>query len=101
MTTRTKTQKSNDELLKQLRLMVKNAEKMVGDATSSGEDGWENIRDSAKEVYDHLCDNLTQVKETIQEKAEITDKKIKEHPYSSLAVAAGIGVLVGLCLKRH
>lgn len=101
MTTRSKTPKSNDDLLKQLRTMVKNAEKMVGDAAESGENGWEHIRDSAKEVYDHLCDNFSHVKESIQEKAEQTDQKIKEHPYSALAVAAGVGILVGLLLRKH
>lgn len=80
--------------------MVKSAEEMLGDDSSIAE-GCEDLRASAKEVYDHLCENMAHMKEMIQDKAEMTDQKIKEHPYSSLAIAAGVGLLVGLCLKRH
>ena len=47
-----------------------------------------------KESYSHLHDKVI-------EGAKVADQSVREHPYHTLALAIGIGALVGICLSRR
>lgn len=56
-------------------------------------------------ALDQAKGQLTQVEKTIQEKAEYataaTERYVGGHPWTSLAVAGSIGVVIGLLLTRR
>jgi ElaB/YqjD/DUF883 family membrane-anchored ribosome-binding protein len=88
------------DLSHELRQLASEAEALVGD---SGEDFGEKARD----IRDRLAAALEAVQETIgdvQERAgeglKEVDKSIRNNPYQALAIALGVGVAVGLLLKR-
>jgi ElaB/YqjD/DUF883 family membrane-anchored ribosome-binding protein len=50
--------------------------------------------ESAKETCGHLQEKTVEV-------AKATDKVIREHPYESVGVAFGIGLLIGVLVGRR
>ena len=89
-------------------------EKLVGDLKSVARDTEELLKASAGEVSDkarearaRLAAAVERAKEScerLQEKAvagaRATDKTIREHPYQSIGIAFGIGVLIGVLVTR-
>lgn len=50
--------------------------------------------DSGKKIFGHAKDKAV-------EGAKITDMAVREHPYQAIAIAAGIGALVGYLAARR
>jgi ElaB/YqjD/DUF883 family membrane-anchored ribosome-binding protein len=50
---------------------------------------------------DKLNDYYGTAKEKVVAGARRTDETIRSHPYESLAVALGVGVLVGALIRRR
>jgi ElaB/YqjD/DUF883 family membrane-anchored ribosome-binding protein len=90
------------DLLDDLRGLVVEAEKMMGESLSGRTDeAVSALRarfDTAHERFSHLYEGA---KRQVATGAKITDETIRENPYQSLAVAAGAGLLVGLLLGRR
>jgi ElaB/YqjD/DUF883 family membrane-anchored ribosome-binding protein len=67
----------------------------------------EDMSDKAKEVRSRLSETLEKAKATcrrLEEKtaaaAKTTDSVIREHPYPSIGIAFGVGLLMGVLVKR-
>jgi ElaB/YqjD/DUF883 family membrane-anchored ribosome-binding protein len=89
-------------------------EKLLQDLKSVVHDGEELLRAGASEIgergkaaRERLSAALEVAKETqrkLQERAlataKATDQIIREHPYQSLGVAFGVGMLIGVLLNR-
>jgi ElaB/YqjD/DUF883 family membrane-anchored ribosome-binding protein len=89
-------------------------EKLVGDLKSVARDTEELLKASAGEVSDkarearaRLAAAVERAKEScerLQEKAiagaKATDKTMREHPYQSIGIAFGLGVLIGVLVTR-
>lgn len=48
----------------------------------------DRVRDRARDAYDYSRDKVVHAKEK-------TEEKIKEHPFESVLIAAGVGALIG------
>jgi ElaB/YqjD/DUF883 family membrane-anchored ribosome-binding protein len=59
------------------------ARKRLSAAIEKGKDAWHAVQDSAVSG------------------AKATDRAIREHPYPSLAIAFGVGLLVGFLARRR
>jgi len=53
----------------------------------------QNVIDKAKEVCERLQDQTTAA-------ARATDRTIRDHPYQSIGIAFGLGVLIGVLAMR-
>jgi len=91
---------STDRLVTDLKAVAHDAEDLL--KASAGEVG-----EKAKEARARLAAALERTKEacgSLQEKAvagaKATDKVIREHPYQSIGIAFGIGVLIGVLVTR-
>ena len=51
-------------------------------------------RAAAKEVWDKS-------KESVKETAKKTDEAIRSHPYESMGIAFGVGILIGVLIGRR
>ena len=92
---------STDRLVKDLKTVARDAEELV--QATAGEVG-----EKAKEARWRLANALESAKAScaaVQEKAvagaKATDRAIREHPYQSVGVAFGIGVLIGVLVHRR
>jgi ElaB/YqjD/DUF883 family membrane-anchored ribosome-binding protein len=90
------------EILNELHALVAEAEKMMGDNLSEAtEDAVSSLRlrfDAAQERMSELYDG---VRKQVVAGAKCTDAAIRTHPYESLAVAAGVGLLIGILVTRR
>jgi ElaB/YqjD/DUF883 family membrane-anchored ribosome-binding protein len=63
------------------------------------------VRDAAREQYDRLRDSANeyyeQGRQTAREWQENVETYVQEQPVKSLLIAAGVGVLIGLLMKRR
>lgn len=93
---------NTEKLVAELKHLSRNAEDLL--ESTAGE-----LTDTAKEARTRLRAALESAKDTcgrLQEKAvagaKATDEVIREHPYQSMGVAFGVGLLIGvLAIRRN
>ncbi len=90
----------NDKALNDLSDAVREGEELLNEAASEpGEKGrvlrakLEDAVAKAKDLYNRLQDKSI-------EAAKATDKTIREHPYESIGIAFGVGLLIGVLAAR-
>ena len=98
----TAAQQTPKELLAELQTLVADAEKMV---TESAGEATEGVMESLRSRYEAMQERLSELYDGARRKVSsgvrYTDTTIRENPYQALAVAAGIGLLVGVLLGRR
>jgi len=91
--------------------IVKDIKQVIADAEQLSKETAGTLSGKAKEVRERLETRLGEartqlnelegvVKDKAIEGAKETDRVIREHPYESLGVAFGLGILVGALLNR-
>lgn len=95
------THEANQRLAADLRLVVRDAEELL--KATAGEAG-----EKVKELRSRLAKALESAKATCErlqdktvEAAKATDHVIREHPYESIGVAFGVGLLIGVLVARR
>ena len=91
---------STERLVTDLKTAAHDAEDLL--KASAGE-----VSEKAREARARLTAALERAKEAcgcLQEKAvagaKVTDKVIRDHPYQSIGIAFGIGILIGVLVTR-
>ena len=91
---------STDKLVTDLKRVVRDSEELLKDSAGA-------VGEKAHEMRERLAKTLEAAKATcrrLEEKAiegaKATDKVIREHPYHSIGVAFGIGLLIGVLVTR-
>ena len=93
-------QNETDKLVKDLRLVVQDAEDLI--RATAGE-----VNEKTKHARARLVQTLEKAKESAlelqakaAEKAKVADEVIRQHPYESMGVAFGLGLLLGVIVNR-
>ena len=90
------------ELLNELQTLVIEAEKMMEDSLSEHtEDAVNALRTRFAAAQERLGDLYDGAKKRVVAGAKCTDETIRANPYQSLAIAAGVGLLIGVLLGRR
>jgi ElaB/YqjD/DUF883 family membrane-anchored ribosome-binding protein len=92
---------ANQRLAGDLKLVMRDAEDLL--KATAGEAG-----EKVKEVRSRLTAALESAKATCErlqdktvEAAKATDHVIREHPYESIGIAFGVGLLIGVLVGRR
>lgn len=100
--TKDSTTQTPSELLEELRALVGDAEKMMGDSlTDHSEDAVSALRSRFHAAQERLGDLYSGARTKVIAGAKRTDEAIRANPYQSIAIAAGIGLLVGILVGRR
>jgi len=90
------------DLLNELQALVVEAEKMMGDSVSEHtEDAISALRERFDAAQERFADLYEGARKKVVAGAKCTDAAIRANPYQSLAIAAGVGLLVGVLLGRR
>ena len=90
------------ELLAELQTLVAEAEKMMGDSLAEhSEDAISALRSRVGAAQERFDDIYEGAKKKVVAGAKYTDTTIRENPYQALAIALGVGLLVGVLLGRR
>jgi ElaB/YqjD/DUF883 family membrane-anchored ribosome-binding protein len=95
------THEANDRLSTDLKLVMRDAEDLLKATAGAAGNKVREVRhrlanalDSAKATCDHLQDKTLVA-------AKATDRVIRTHPYESLGIALGAGLLIGVLVARR
>lgn len=94
----TKTAQSPEAIVKDLHALLAEAEKLVGE--NAGEEAVTTLRQKLETAQERITDLYQNARERVVAGAKYTDEAVRSHPYESVAVAAGVGLLVGLLVGR-
>jgi ElaB/YqjD/DUF883 family membrane-anchored ribosome-binding protein len=91
-----------EALLNDLRSLVIEAEKMMGASVSehTGE-AMNALRARYAAAQERLGEVYESAKKNVTAGAKYTDEAIRANPYQSIAIAAGVGLLVGVLVGRR
>ena len=90
------------ELLSELHALAAEAEKMISDsAGQASDDIVGNLQSRYEAMQERISGLYDGAKKKVVAGAKYTDETIRENPYQSMAVAAGLGILVGVLIGRR
>jgi len=96
---------SKDKLISDLKLVVADTEELLAaTAHQTGEKVAEvraRLEDNLRHVRGKLADAEEAVRLKTREVAKATDHYVHEHPWKSIGVAAGVGLVIGLLIGRR
>jgi len=101
MSTRRSTAETPEQVVDHLRSLIAEAERALGsNFAKDGEEAMSSLRESLADLKEKVNDGVTFAREKIVAGAKQADTTIRAHPYESIAIALGIGVLLGVFLRR-
>jgi ElaB/YqjD/DUF883 family membrane-anchored ribosome-binding protein len=89
-----------DKLAADLKTVANDAEELLSELTDDASDKAQAARErliAAIQDAKRTCDRL---QDKAREGLQATDETIRSHPYQSIGIAAGVGVLIGFLLGR-
>jgi ElaB/YqjD/DUF883 family membrane-anchored ribosome-binding protein len=100
-----RTSASADKLAQDLHILVRDTEELLAATT---DDAGEKVRELRKRLAsalesakDTAADLEARALDSVKEGARQTDRVIRDHPYESLAIAFGVGLLLGVVITRR
>jgi ElaB/YqjD/DUF883 family membrane-anchored ribosome-binding protein len=95
----------SEDLISDFKALMADAEDLIK-ATASHDDGpLSAIRSKTLETLNSAKESLSSVEGTVTEKAKVvaerTDEFVHRNPWEAVGIAAGIGLLLGLLIRRH
>jgi ElaB/YqjD/DUF883 family membrane-anchored ribosome-binding protein len=96
---------NSENLISDFKALMADAEDLIK-ATASHEEGpLSAIRSKALETLNSAKESLSSVEGTLTEKAKVVaegaDEFVHRNPWEAVGVAAGLGLLIGLFIRRR
>ena len=91
---------SSERLVTDLKRLVHDSEDLLRDSAGAVGEKAHALRERLSETVESAKANCRKLEEKAIESAKATDKVIREHPYQSIGVAFGIGLLIGVLVTR-
>ena len=90
------------DLLHELQALVAEAEVMIADSvTEPPAEAIDSLRSRFVAAQERFADAYAGARKKVIAGAKYTDETIRANPYQSLAIAAGLGLLIGVLLGRR
>ena len=88
----------------QLEALKKDVGKLTEALTQVGNERFQEAKNSAVEASDYASENAQKTIKRLQNELETLDQKVsqqvRDKPYQALGIAAGVGVLAALILRK-
>jgi ElaB/YqjD/DUF883 family membrane-anchored ribosome-binding protein len=102
MKNRAAEEETPDTFLTDLRALVTEAQKLIDasaeDATGEHRNALRERFDAAKERFNEL---YSTAKKRVVDGGKYADQTIRNNPYQSIAIAAGVGMIIGILVGRR
>lgn len=92
---------ANQRLMKDLRLVMRDAEDLLKATAGEANEKVKEVRARLKAALESARGTCEDLQDRTVEAAKATDAVIREHPYESIGVAFGAGVLIGVLVGRR
>ncbi|SRR5258708_5745465 len=102
MKNRTESPQSPAEMADHLRALLAEAEKTLAEnATEQTRSKIEDLQDRIEDAQEKIKEVYGDARKKVLAGARRADETIRTHPYESLAIALGVGVLLGALIRRN
>lgn len=96
---------TTDKLVQDLKTVMEDAEALLKATSAQTGERIQEVRARAEESLRQAKERLTQVEEDAlkhaREVADATEEYVRENPWQSVGIAAGVGLLLGLLISRR
>jgi len=96
---------STDQLVSDLKSVVNDAEALLNATSTQTGEKLQAVRARAEESLRQAKARLTEIEQEAirraKEIADATDEYVRDNPWQSVGIAAGIGLLLGVLLGRR
>jgi ElaB/YqjD/DUF883 family membrane-anchored ribosome-binding protein len=94
------TAEANQQLARDLKAVVRDAEELIIATAGQAGEKLTEARGRLAVALESAKDTCHKLEEKTVATAKATDRCIREHPYESIGVAFGLGLLIGVILRR-
>jgi ElaB/YqjD/DUF883 family membrane-anchored ribosome-binding protein len=95
-----RTESNAAQMVDDLRSVTRDAEELVNATASESSERTRNARARLTEAIAAAKEACVRWEQKALEGAKATDKVIREHPYQSIGIALGLGILIGVLVTR-
>jgi ElaB/YqjD/DUF883 family membrane-anchored ribosome-binding protein len=95
------TEQANARLASDLKAVVRDAEELMKATAGQAGEKVTELRGRLTAALETAKDTCRRLEEKTIAAAKATDRTIRDHPYESLGVAFGVGLLVGVLVTRR
>lgn len=92
---------NTQRLVEDLKQIAHDAEELLKATADAAGERVSELRERLKGVADKARETCQRLEERARSQAETADKVIKSHPYESIGIAFGLGVLLGVLIGRR
>lgn len=94
------TEQANERLMSDLKSVVSDAEALMKATAGQAGEKVNEMRGRLATALESAKATCRQLEEKTVAAAKATDRTIREHPYESIGVAFGLGLLLGVLVTR-
>jgi ElaB/YqjD/DUF883 family membrane-anchored ribosome-binding protein len=94
------TEQANARLASDLKAVIRDAEELVKATAGQAGEKVTELRGRLTAAMESAKASCQRLEERTVAAAKATDRTIREHPYESIGIAFGVGLLVGLLVRR-
>jgi ElaB/YqjD/DUF883 family membrane-anchored ribosome-binding protein len=98
MSTKTET---TDNPTAELRSLLREAEKALANTASDAGDNFDELRDRLRAALANGHFSLENIRQETVRRAKQADQLVRENPYYTAGIAAGIGALIGILVSQR
>jgi ElaB/YqjD/DUF883 family membrane-anchored ribosome-binding protein len=91
---------ATNRLITDLKRIVRDSEELLHTTKDAVGDKAEEVRERLTAALDAAKRTCLQLEDKAVEGAKVADNAIREHPYQSIGVAFGVGLLIGVLVTR-
>ena len=95
------TYQANERLRGDLKLVMRDAEELLNAAGGAAGNKVNEVRNRLGNVLASAKTTYSRVQDKTVGAAKATDRVIRTHPYKSLGIALGVGLLIGVIFARR
>jgi ElaB/YqjD/DUF883 family membrane-anchored ribosome-binding protein len=96
----TKTE-ATEQLAADTKALVRDAEELLKATAGEAGDKLKEVRHRLSKALDSVKAGSAYLQEKTVETAKAADQTIREHPYESIGIAFGVGILIGFLVGRR
>lgn len=105
MTRKSPTPSSQDQLLEEFQALVRDTERLLQHSASLAGEHAEELREQIRSSLGRARSTLHNAEDALHERGkaalEATEGYVQTHPWQTLGIAAGIGLLLGMLISRR
>lgn len=98
------THTTQDQVIEQFQILVRDTETLLAQSANLVGEQAEELRLQMRENLERARQSLHAAEESVRERGqaamEATETYVQTHPWQAVGIAAGVGVLLGMLIRR-